>query len=91
MMGKYDVVHVQLFVNVVKEDDPAPLVKNLMSLLSKCVKATALLSASSLAKEGRRVRRGAEARLMSLDDNYTNVRDGRAWWLSTMGRCRYRS
>ena len=37
MMEKYDVVHIQLFACIVKEDDPAPMVKNLMSLLSKCV------------------------------------------------------
>ena len=45
MVGKYDVVHIQLFACIVKENDPAPLVKNLMSLLSKCVKVKALLSA----------------------------------------------
>ena len=36
-MGKYDIVHVQLFACIVKGNDPAPLVKNLMSLLSKCI------------------------------------------------------
>lgn len=87
MVGQYDVVHIQLFACVVKKDDPAPLVKNVMSLLSKCIKVTALLTARFLAKEGRRVRRGGEAHLMSLHDNYANVRDGRTWWLSTMERC----
>lgn len=33
MVGIYDVVHLQLFACIVKENDPAPLVKNLMSLL----------------------------------------------------------
>lgn len=51
MVEKYDVVHIQLFACIVKENDPAPLVKNLMSLLSKCVKVTALPSASSLVRE----------------------------------------
>ncbi len=39
MVGKYDVVHVQLFACIVKDNDPAPLVKNLMSLLSKRVQS----------------------------------------------------
>ena len=36
MVEKYDVVHVQLFACIVRNNDPAPLVRNLMSLLSKC-------------------------------------------------------
>ena len=87
MMEKYDVVHIQLFACIVKEDDPAPMVKNLMSLLSKCVKFTALPLAKCLAKEGRRVWDGAQAHLMSLHDIHANRRDGRAWRLSTMERC----
>jgi len=35
MLGKYDVVHVQLFATVIKDNDPAPVVKNLISLLSE--------------------------------------------------------
>jgi len=35
MLGKYDVVHVQLFATVIKENNPASVVKNLMGLLSE--------------------------------------------------------
>lgn len=35
MLGEYDVVHVQLFATVIRDNDPAPVVKNLMSLLSE--------------------------------------------------------
>ena len=86
-MGKYDVVHIQLFACIVKEDDPAPLVKNLMSLLSRCVKVISLLSAKCVAIEGRSVLREALARRMSLNGIYANRRHGRAWRLSTMERC----
>lgn len=41
MVGKYDIVHIQLFACIVKGNDPAPLVRDLMSLLSKCGKVTA--------------------------------------------------
>ena len=51
MIGKYDVVHIQLFAWVVKEDDSAPVVKNLMSILSKC-KVTALFS-GEISRKGR--------------------------------------
>ncbi|CAF9909655.1 hypothetical protein IMSHALPRED_008434 [Imshaugia aleurites] len=33
MVGKYDIVHIQLFACIVKGNDPAPLVRDLMSLL----------------------------------------------------------
>ena len=45
MLGHYDVVHIELFACIVKENDPAPLVKNLMSLLSECVEVITLPSA----------------------------------------------
>ena len=35
MRGKYDIVHIQLFVCIVKENDPSTVVRNLMDLLSK--------------------------------------------------------
>ncbi len=35
MLSKYDIVHVQLFATVIRENDPASVVKNLTSLLSK--------------------------------------------------------
>ena len=52
MLGDYDVVHVQLLVNIVKDNDPAPLVRNLMSLLSKSQNTTILLSTCSFARKG---------------------------------------
>lgn len=33
LKGKYDVVHVRLFITVVKNDDPLPILKNLMDML----------------------------------------------------------
>lgn len=44
MVGKYDIVHVQLFACIVKDNDPGPLVENLMSLLSKYLKALLRIS-----------------------------------------------
>ena len=35
MIGQYDIVHIQLFVCIIKQNDPAPIVKNLMGLLSE--------------------------------------------------------
>ena len=87
MVGKYDVVHIQLFACIVKQDDPAPLVKNLMSLLSKCTKVTTLLSSTRLAKKGRRLRCRAQARPINLDDIYAKRKHGRTWRLSTVERC----
>ena len=34
-IGKYDVVHVALFITLIRNNDPGPLIKNLMALLSK--------------------------------------------------------
>lgn len=34
LIGKYDIVHVQLFHIAVHNNDPLPIVKNLISLLS---------------------------------------------------------
>ena len=34
LKGKYDIVHVRLFLTVVKNDDPLPILKNLMDMLS---------------------------------------------------------
>ena len=65
MVGKYDIVHIQLFACIVKGNDPAPLVRNLMSLLSKCGKVTALPSASSLVTEERGTMRREVHRLPS--------------------------
>ena len=42
MVGQYDVVHVQLFACIVKDNDPTPLVSNLTRLLSTYLKAPAL-------------------------------------------------
>lgn len=33
LKGKYDIVHVRLFLTVVKNDDPLPILKNLMDML----------------------------------------------------------
>lgn len=32
-LGKYDLVHVQFFITIVRESDPLPLIKNLITLL----------------------------------------------------------
>lgn len=37
LVGKYDVVHVRLFVCIVKNDDPVFMLTNLIKLLSKWV------------------------------------------------------
>lgn len=37
LIGKYDIVHMQLFIFIVKED-PAPLLQTLIKLLSKFVR-----------------------------------------------------
>ena len=34
LKGKYDIVHVRLFLTVVKKNDPLPILKNLMDMLS---------------------------------------------------------
>ena len=34
LKGKYDLVHVRLFLTVVKKDDPSPLLERLMAMLS---------------------------------------------------------
>lgn len=48
LIVKYDIVHVGLFVTVVEEDDPLPLLDNLLCMLSMCNKSASLkLSPSS--------------------------------------------
>lgn len=61
MVGTYDVVHVQLFACIVKENDPAPLVRNLASLLSKCVTINFVCSTSFLTGRGGEGREGGGA------------------------------
>ena len=34
LKGKYDIVHVRLFLAVVQDDDPTPILRNLMDMLS---------------------------------------------------------
>ena len=34
LVERYDVIHIQLFVLIVKENDPVPLLQNLLRLLS---------------------------------------------------------
>ena len=34
LKGKYDLVHVRLFLAVVQDDDPTPILRNLMDMLS---------------------------------------------------------
>ncbi len=34
LVGKYDIVHVGLIVMVVRNEDPGPVINNLMALLS---------------------------------------------------------
>ncbi len=36
--GKYDIVNVRLLVAVVKENDPMPILENLMEMLSKSLR-----------------------------------------------------
>ena len=35
LKGKYDIVHVRLFLTVVKNDNPLPILENLMEMLSQ--------------------------------------------------------
>ena len=35
LKGKYDLVHLRLFLAVVKNDNPAPILRNLMDMLSQ--------------------------------------------------------
>ena len=35
LKGKYDLVHVRLFLAVVQNHDPAPILRNLMDMLSQ--------------------------------------------------------
>ena len=35
LKGKYDLVHVRLFLAVVQDDDPTPILRNLMDMLSQ--------------------------------------------------------
>lgn len=35
LKGRYDIVHVRLLLTVVKNDDPSPILENLMDMLSK--------------------------------------------------------
>lgn len=39
LIGKYDVVHVRLFLCVVQDDDPRPLLKIILKMLSKYISA----------------------------------------------------
>ena len=36
LVRKYDVIHVQLFVLIVKKNDPVPLLRNVLRILSEC-------------------------------------------------------
>ena len=36
LVGKYDVIHIQLFVLIVKKNDPVPLLRNVLRMLSEC-------------------------------------------------------
>lgn len=36
-MGNYDVVHIAIFALVVKNNDPGPLLRNLVRMLSECI------------------------------------------------------
>ena len=35
-LGVYDIVHIQMFITIIEKNDPGPLIRNLMTLLSKC-------------------------------------------------------
>ena len=35
LLGKYDIVHLRLFIVLVKNNDPVPLLRNLIRMLSK--------------------------------------------------------
>jgi len=52
MLGKYDIVHVQLFATVIKDNDPASVVKNLMSLLSEFLSPRFLFGKVSCTEKG---------------------------------------
>ena len=46
LVGKYDVVHISLFVMLVRNENPAPVLENLMLMLSKCSRRSDLASTS---------------------------------------------
>lgn len=35
LLGKYDIVHLRLFIVLIKDNDPVPLLRNLIAMLSK--------------------------------------------------------
>lgn len=35
LVGKYDIVHLRLFIVLIKHNDPVPLLRNLIAMLSK--------------------------------------------------------
>ena len=37
MAEKYDLVHIGIFFLLIANDDPVPILKNLMKLLSECI------------------------------------------------------
>ena len=44
LRGKYDVVHVRLFLTVVKNDDPGPILENMLRMLSQsCCRSSSTL------------------------------------------------
>ena len=34
LQGVYDIVHLRLFMSAIKDDDPVPLIQNVMAMLS---------------------------------------------------------
>ena len=44
LRGKYDVVHVRLFLTVVRNDDPGPILENMLRMLSQsCCRSSSTL------------------------------------------------
>jgi len=35
MIGKYDIIHLRLFLLIVRDNDPSPLLNNVLKMLSK--------------------------------------------------------
>lgn len=50
LVGKYDIVHVRLFLLIVRNNDPMPLLKKFVQMLSAYILATLRLMIANIAR-----------------------------------------
>ena len=50
-VGKYDVVHIAIFATIVKDNNPEPLLKNLLRMLSKYARRDSTLAINHFGNE----------------------------------------